>query len=234
MRRTVLLLLVALGPLAVARAQDGKPVKAPTPGHGVILLKEAWDAGDLDAIVARYAEPGASYIRSDLAALRRVEDAQTDLARAVTEKVNAAAAEELVPQEKRIGSPLANASVTMLASRIKTERTATTKFRVATKEGERFFRFTHVLGADGDWKIVLSSLDGAVLDDKALKHLAAVTDAHAHAADEMLEVAREVRAGTLRGRDAIKKRIVQLLADEKRAVEEDERGEKHDELHEND
>ncbi len=234
--RTLLATLLAFLALAAlaARADDKaeKPEKAPTPGHAVILLKQAWDKGDLDAIVARYAEPGASFIRSDLAALKRIEDAQTELATAITEKLSAAAAEELVPPEKRLSSPLLAANVTMLASRVKNDR-ASTKFRVATKEGERFFRFTHVL-VDGDWKIVVASLDGTPLDEKALALVAAATAAHGRAADELSKLAREVRAGTVGGRDAIRKRIGALLAEEKRAIDEDKRGEKRDELHDND
>lgn len=236
MGRLDLLPAIALAfALSAAHADDkaAPPEKATTPGQGVILLKQAWDRGDLDAVVARYAEPGASFIRSDLAALRRVETAQQELARAVGAKLSLAAAEELIPEEKRATSPLLNANVTMLASRVKGDR-ATTKFRVATKEGERFFRYTHVLGADGEWRIVLASLDGVPLDDKSLKQMATATAAHARAAAEMDKVAREIMAGTLSGKDPIRKRIVQLLADEKRAVEEDQRGERRDELHEND
>src|SRR5271163_3353849 len=110
-RSAILVLVVAA--LAFARADD-KPAKAESPGNGVIMLKEAWEANDLDAVVARYVEPGASYIRSDLAALRLIERAQERLGRAVAEKLSAASEEELVPKEKRATAPFVNASLTML------------------------------------------------------------------------------------------------------------------------
>src|SRR5271169_2519720 len=133
MARASLLATLLLAALASARAQD-KPAKAESPGNGVIMLKEAWEAGDLDAVVARYVEPGASFIRSDLAALRLIERAQEKLGHAVSERLSPAASEELVPKEKRATAPLVNASLTMLGSRIKGDK-ATTKFRVATREG---------------------------------------------------------------------------------------------------
>ena len=45
--------------------------------------------------------------------------------------------------KKRATSPLASATVTMLVAPIKGE-TASAKFRVASREGERFFKFTFV------------------------------------------------------------------------------------------
>lgn len=225
MKRSVAILVV-LG--AAALAQE----RAASPGNGVVLLKEAWEAGDLNAVVARYAEPGASYLRSDLAMLRRVERAQETLGSAVRAKLGAAAEQELVPQEKRVVSPLQNASVTMLMSKIKGDR-ATTKFRVATREGERFFRFTHVREA-GEWKILLAGIDGIPLDEKALKRMATITEAHGRAADSLERLASDVTAGVLSGKDAIKKKIARILAEERQAAISEERSERRDDGHEND
>jgi len=228
-RSAILVLVVAA--LAFARADD-KPAKAESPGNGVIMLKEAWEANDLDAVVARYVEPGASYIRSDLAALRLIERAQERLGRAVAEKLSAASEEELVPKEKRATAPFVNASLTMLGSRIKGDR-ATTKFRVATREGERFFRFTHVL-KDGDWKIVLAGIDGIPLDEKAFRSMATITQAHEAAARGFDKISAEIEGGVLSGKDAIRKRIVSVITDEREATTAEERGERRDDGHEND
>ncbi len=233
MARSIALLLALGCALAAAHAQE-KPAKAPTPGHGVIFLKEAWETNDADLVVARYAEPGASFLRSDLAALKSVEHAEKELARAVSAKLGAAASEEIVPQEKRLVSPLVGASVTLLpgTERIRGDH-ATTKFRVATRDGERFFRFTHVL-VDGDWKIVLSGIDGVVLDGKALERVKDGTAAHARAAEALLQEARGLDAGSVPSKDTLRKRIVAILEDERRTIDAGERGERHDDGHEND
>jgi hypothetical protein len=239
-RRALLVLLVLSGTIAFA---DDKNAKAPTPGHGVIMLKAAWESGDLDAVVRRYAEPGASYIRSDLAAQRKVEQARDDLGKAVREKLGAGAEKALLePWPRRLTSPLVDASVVLCPNgeRIKGDH-ATTHFRVspAPKDGDRtggdrYFRFVHVRASDGDWKIVLSTTDGVPLDAKALEHVAAGSRAHEKAALALLETARDVRAGNLSGKEPIRKKIEQIFAEERRVIEGEQQVERRDEGHEND
>jgi hypothetical protein len=229
-------LLLALPPLLalVARAQEKaeKPVRADSPGKGVLMLKEAWEERDLGAIVARYVEPGASYVRSDIDALRHIERAQEKLGEAVRARLGPAAELVEVPKEPRFVSALANATLAELATRIKGDR-ASTKFRVATREGERFFRFQHVLQG-GDWKIVLSGIDGIPLDERGFQHLAAVTEAHLHAAEGFERIAAELTAGTLSAKEEVRKQIKRVLDDEQAATAAEERGGRRDDGHEND
>ncbi len=226
------LIILALAPL-LARAQE-KPLHADSPGRGVLMLQEAWEERNFDpeTVAARYVEPGASYVRSDIAALQRIERAQDKLGEAVRSRLGPAAELVEVPKERRVTSPFVNATLAQLESKIKGDR-ATTKFRVATREGERFFRFTHLL-RDGDWKIVLSGIDGVPLDDRGFQHLGAVTQAHLRAAEGFERIAADLAAGTLSAKEEVRKQIKRVLEDEHAATAAEERGERRDDGHEND
>jgi hypothetical protein len=256
-----LLLLVGAASLASAGDPEKPPApeKAAGPGQAVLLLKNAWEtasgndpkaaleaASDPDPekrrayrekrraedelVVYRYAEPSASHVRSDVAASRRIEDASLDLAKAVREKLGPAAEAELVTKEVRATCPLAGATVTMLASKIQGNK-ATAKFRIATPQGERFFRYAFLQVSSGppsaapptapprdvQWKIVLSTIEGTPFDDAALALMAEVTTIKEKTADALELAAKEVASGNLMSRDGIRRRLA-LLAERERAA----------------
>src|SRR5581483_12267578 len=78
---------------ALTQAQEALPDSpdkakvAASPDQCVLLLKTAWESHDDAAVAARYADPGRSIVRRELATARRREAAEAALAKAIKEKI---------------------------------------------------------------------------------------------------------------------------------------------------
>jgi hypothetical protein len=196
---------------------------AATPEEAVSLLKAAWDARDDRAVVARYADPGASSLRRELAALRRLESAQAALLKAAA-PLGAPNLADLGLDEVHPRSPFAGEKVSVTLGDLKIEGDrATGRLRVESLDGVRETR-TILEKRAGDWKIILATPDGTPLDSAALLKIASTADAREKTATEIESVTKELASGRITSRNVLKKRLAQIAERERTALEKSASG----------
>ncbi len=224
---TLLALAAVVDRPSGALAGDRK--KAHGPDEAVLLLKAAWEQGDDEGIVERYAEPCASYVHTGLAAARRIDRAARRLERLTRVKLGPVVASELAMIDTRATcpllvarkfqdrNPLVNLSVSARGNR------ATARMRLLLPdEGIRELPCAFAQ-LQGDWKLLLVNEDGEAMGDpdkdpsrdSGLARLAAANEAQERTAVSLEALANDLEVGKVSRRDELRKRLARILEREK-------------------